>query len=345
MRRSTTRHVCFTLNNPEYDDEHYQEIFEECNALRYCVFRREKGVNGTVHIQGYIEWKNASRYAALFKLIGNCHCEDRHGTRDQARDYCISTDKEGECIGPPVEIGKWLPRGQGNRTEMQEIAQLAIDSNDIREVMQSNPSVFLRYSRGIERIMFHSMPERKTPPKVILHYGSTGTGKTFVCYRDHRPLYKKSPDTRWFDGYNCEDTLVLDDFVGAPNKVSLSYLLQMLDQYPFLVEIKGGYMPLLSTLIIVTTNIHPLKWYDYNNRRSQYDALARRFHEVWWFTGKSEPPVFLNRDTFFQQWYDCCDEVGLFTTITRPNTPEHQVFEWDADIEMEESVTPGTRTK
>ncbi len=330
-----SRHVCFTLNNPEHADEHFKRVFEQVEKIRYVIFRRERGTNGTLHLQGYIEWKKPQRYSALKKLIGNCHCEARHGTRDQARNYCINTEKDGECLAEPVEVGEWI-KGSGHRTDCAAIAQLAIDSNDIQEVIQSNPSLYMRYCRGLKDIMFHTMPERKNPPKVILHYGSTGTGKTFVCYRDHRPLYKKSPDTRWFDGYHCESTLIIDDFVGAPNKVSLSYLLQMLDEYPFLVEVKGGYMPLLSTLIIVTTNIHPSKWYDYTSRRTQYDALARRFHEVWWFTNKNEAPVYLDREVFFHHYFYGCDEAMLFTTVTRPNTPEHQGFEWDADIEMEE---------
>ncbi len=125
--------------------------------------------------------------------------------------------------------------------------------------------------------------------------------------------------------------MLMDDFVGAPNKMSLSYLLQFLDQYPFLVEVKGGYAPLLSTIIILTTNIHPSLWYDYERRETQYAALAARFHEVWFYTDKLVEPIFLEMDNFFHNWFHGCDEASMFETITRPNTPQRQGFAWDVE--------------
>ncbi len=331
---STSRHVCFTLNNPEHDDDHYRDILDADDRVRYCVFRREKGANGTIHLQGYIEWKKTVRFAALFKLIGNCHAEKRQGNRDQARAYCISTDKEGECVAAPVEIGTWNTKGHGNRSDLNTIAQLAIDSNDINEVINSNPGCFMRYCRGIERIMFFTQKQRSEPAKIILHYGPTGTGKTYSAYVNYPDLCKKVPDTRWFDGLTNQSTLLLDDFAGAASKTTLTYLLQLLDRYPFMVEVKGGYQQLLVSTIILTTNIHPSIWYDYTRRETQYAALARRFHEVWFFHTMDEEPYFLDKDVFFNEWHEGCNEMGVFTSVTRPNTPlgsddEDEDFQWE----------------
>ncbi len=332
----STRSHCWTLNNPTHDDEHYANKWSECESARYVIFRREKSTTGTIHLQGYVEWKKPQRYSALYAVVGKCHAEKRRGTREQARNYCIDVDKAGECLAEPQEIGQWNNRGQGNRTDCDAIARLAMNTNNVIEIMESNPGLFMRHHRGIEKIMYYTMPKRTRPPQVILHYGPTRTGKTFSCFRDYPSLYKKSPDTRWFDGYHDEEVLLMDDFVGAPNKMSLSYLLQFLDQYPFQVEVKGGYKPLLSTTIVLTTNIHPSLWYDYNNRMTQYAALAARFHEVWYFKGKDEAPLFLNMDTFFHQWFLGCDEPSMFETVTRPNTPEHRSFAWDVDATMDE---------
>ncbi len=317
----SSRHVCFTLNNPEYDDAHYREVIEEHAQVRYCVFRRERGANGTVHLQGYIEWKKPQRYSALHKLVGNCHCEKRHGTRVQARNYCIDTDKDGECLAAPVEVGTWNPKGPGNRSDLQELSQLAIDTDDVTELINYNPGLFARYCKGLERIMFHTQKERTVAPHIILHFGPTGTGKTYSAYINHSPLYKKVPDTRWFDGLKQQGTLLLDDFAGAASKMSLTYLLQLLDAYPFMVEVKSSYTNLLCSKIIVTTNIHPHLWFDYARRESQYLALARRFHEVWFFHTRGEEPDFVTNDSFFVDWYEGCDEKNTFKCVTRPNTP------------------------
>lgn len=54
----------------------------------------------------------------------------------------------------------------------------------------------------------------------------------------------------------------------------------MLDRYAFSPEVKGDYVPLCATRIIITTNNHPNTWYNYTGRQENYQGLCRRFHEV-----------------------------------------------------------------
>lgn len=148
-------------------------------------------------------------------------------------------------------------------------------------------------------------PKRRAAPTVYLLYGKAGVGKTRLV-NDKYPIgdvsFKKAPDTRWFDGYDAQDVLLLDDFSGAASKMSLNYVLQLLDRYEMSVEVKGDTVPLLATKIFITTNNHPSTWFKWDNRREQYKALARRIHHVIGFVDHT--PRLLNRELFFGELKD-----------------------------------------
>lgn len=144
-------------------------------------------------------------------------------------------------------------------------------------------------------------PVRGSAPKVILLFGDPGCGKTRLINDNYQigsdKCFRKSPDSRWFDGYQAHEVLVLDDFAGAASKMSLSYVLQLLDRYEITVEVKGDSVPLLATTIFITTNIHPSAWYKWEKREIQYKALSRRIHLVLGFSGYV--PFVLDHKSFF----------------------------------------------
>lgn len=221
--------------------------------------------------------------------------------------------------------------GQGTRSDIHALAAFAIGKMRHSEVIRQDPGTYAKYSRGIEKIMFHTQPPRTEPPVVSMYYGRTGTGKTRKVFADEIGLYRKAPDTVWFDGYYGEPCLLLDDFAGAASKMSLSYLLQLLDRYPISTQVKGGFVNLVATRIIITTNIHPRLWYDYTNREEHYQALKRRIHNVLYFAAVNTPPVKVTAESYWDDWYQACPEDTVFQTFeedfevlapTRPNTPD-----------------------
>jgi len=78
----------------------------------------------------------------------------------------------------------------------------------------------------------------------------------------------------WFDGYDPlkHKTLLLDEFNG---QIPLTTLLQMLDNYPMMVDVKGGRLPFIVENIYIASNFHPKDWY-YTEREASLGALARR---------------------------------------------------------------------
>lgn len=69
---------------------------------RFVVWQREKGAEGTEHLQGYIELHAPIRLSAMVEWLRGAHFEPRRGTRDQARDYCM---KEDSRLAGPWERG------------------------------------------------------------------------------------------------------------------------------------------------------------------------------------------------------------------------------------------------
>lgn len=321
-QRTRVRHWVFTINNPTVRSVAGPLLARDlCGKehVRYVVFQFEKGSQGTEHIQGYIEFDTSMRFSKVKDLLtqwgGVPHLEKRRGTRDQARDYC---QKEESRLSGPFEAGEWAT-SQGKRTDLHDAADTLQTTRDLSEVARAHPVQWIRYYRGFESLFSRTMGRREAPPTVHLLYGTTGSGKTRWAYQGYPDLYRKAPDTKWFDGYEGQATVLLDDFVGAASKMSLSYLLQLLDRYDIRVEIKGSYVPLLATTIIITTNIHPRKWYDYSTREEQYKALARRVHRSYYFCDSFGGQV--DHGAFWDDWAEYCDEERLFQT-TRPNTPD-----------------------
>lgn len=135
---------CFTLNNPPFPAADLPSADYE----RYVCWQRERGANGTVHLQGYAEFDRPVRLAALKRWLATAHFEPRRGTRDQARDYCRKDDTrdEGDDAGP-FERGEFSSGGQGHRRDLEE-AVAALKEGGIRAVVENHAASFVKFNRG-----------------------------------------------------------------------------------------------------------------------------------------------------------------------------------------------------
>ena len=84
-----TRGWCFTLNN--YTTE---ELINLDNIqCQYIICGKEVGKQGTPHIQGYIHYDHAVRFAQVKKALGpRAHIEARKKTLAEAIEYCKKDD-------------------------------------------------------------------------------------------------------------------------------------------------------------------------------------------------------------------------------------------------------------
>lgn len=126
----------------------------------------------------------------------------------------------------------------------------------------------------------HEKPKTRGKVKVRLFLGPSGTGKTFQAWTElgYENTYSKIPTTKWWDGYQGEEKVIIDEFRG---QVSVGLLLRWLDPagYPLSLETKGGHTVAAYTNIILTSNQHPRDWYPDLDVATQ-EALQRRIEIV-----------------------------------------------------------------
>ncbi len=106
-----------------------------------------------------------------------------------------------------------------------------------------------------------------------MYWGDTGSGKSHRAWEEAGDdAYSKDPLTKWWDGYQGQTNVVIDEFRGV---VAVSHLLRWFDKYPCSVETKGGKQPLCAKNIWITSNLAPTAWYPELDAES-FRALERR---------------------------------------------------------------------
>lgn len=253
------RNFCFTLNN--YTEDEYNNILEwECD---YLVIGREKGQEGTEHLQGYVEFSGGKRITTLKKLNPRIHWETRRGTAKEAADYC---KKDGDFF----EIGELSQ--QGKRTDLEAIGTMLVEGATLRDVAVAHPSQFIRYHKGFQALREILMTDRTEKPYVEWRWGKAGVGKTRYCIDKHTSRYIKD-GTMWWNGYTQQEAIIIDDFDG---KWPYRDFLRIIDRYEYQGQTKGGYVKINSPFIYITCEYPPHQIW----RGNELDQILRRIDLV-----------------------------------------------------------------
>lgn len=129
-------------------------------------------------------------------------------------------------------------------------------------------------------------------PRVLYwYYGSTGTGKTKTAWENAQKIAMDNclriasitfSGKSFINGYDGEEVVLIDDF--RRNLWPLQELLKMLDRYPYIANVKGGYSNWNARYIFITCPTDPIKAYTFekNDEEHPYDnvnQLVRRLQE------------------------------------------------------------------
>jgi hypothetical protein len=256
------RNCCFTLNN--YSEEEFNFLLNH-ESFKYIIIGKEISESKTPHLQGYFELIKQTRLNTLKKINDRMHIESRKGSQKQAIDYC---KKDGDFYE------KGTLKIQGKRSDLDKLKADLVSGRSIRDIVQ-NESISYQGLKFLQSAEPYLLKNKLVNKKVIWCYGPTGTGKSKFAWdyiEDKDDIYYKSPDDKWWDGYDGQKVVVIDDMRG--NHFEFSKLLRMFDIYPYRVEYKGGSRLLTSETIIVTSNRHPSDIY--RNVGESINQLLRR---------------------------------------------------------------------
>lgn len=252
-------------------------LWWEDYGMVYLVQQEEEcPTTGKIHWQGFVVFDERQRLTAVRKRLGSAHWEPMRGSVDEAANYCC--DPRKRCAGGlVVECGVRPLYGDAARSaSMKDRYKAAYDLAIAGKLRDIEPSIMVRHLGNITKLatLFGARPKNidRGEPCGVWLVGSAGCGKTTLCQK--WPHYSKDPRHRWFDGYNGEDCVVVDDL--APFHVAQTDILKQLGhQFAFQGETKGGQVWLRPLCVIVTSQYMQHQVWEKDDESRQ--AIARRY--------------------------------------------------------------------
>ncbi|AIF76249.1 Rep [Bat associated cyclovirus 6] len=262
MSRTSVRRFCFTWNDYTLEDCATVEKF----ITEYCKY----GIAGEEfapttnqpHIQGFCSLHKPMRFSTIKKRLHNTiHIEKANGSDEQNQTYCRKSGAYFE---------KGTPCFQGQRSDLRAVVSAIQSGKNAAQVAKEYPLEYIRYFRGIQELdlITNAKPPRFYKTWVYYYWGPPGSGKSKRALQEAQSLDEEiyyKPRGKWWDGYNGQDCVIIDDFYGW---IKYDELLKITDRYPYKVQVKGGFREFTSRRIWFTSNVdtHELyKFIGYNN--------------------------------------------------------------------------------
>lgn len=274
----------FTINN--YSDDDIEWVKRQVAYASTLVVSKEKGDNGTPHLQGYVTWLRAYRLAGLKKRHPRAHWEVAKAASDQGA-YCDKVDSE-----LVVEH-----RGrQGRRTDLDDAIE-ECKTGTARDLWTKHPKTMVRYSKGLltlrgvlqtQRVRAkHSLGDFNCAEldfdecKCWILWGESGIGKTqFALAHFEKPLFVTHMDdllkfNEEYDGIIFDDM----DFKHLPRSAQI-HLLDSDQPRSIHVRYQVASIP-AGTRKVFTTNVHNGDIFEFPDAALERRCRRRECAQLW----------------------------------------------------------------
>lgn len=255
--------------------------------LQYLRGQQEVGAEGYEHWQLLAAFKRSVRLTQVKRVFGRtCHAELSRSAA--ASEYVW---KENTRVpGSQFELGKCAFK-RNSKTDWEAVWESA-KSGRFEDIPAN---VRVNSYNSLCRIAKDHMVAEPMERRVRVYWGKTGTGKSRTAWEEAGwDAYPKIPSTKFWDGYNGQSNVVIDEFTG---QVGIEHLLRWCDRYPVTIETKGSACVFATTNIWITSNVDPRLWYP-AAPEAQQEALLRRL-EITHYPGN---PVFEEAERLFFEY-------------------------------------------
>lgn len=272
--KANYKYWLITWNNPPMP---WQEALQALGC-GYVTGQLEMGKNGTLHIQALLYYPTSIR-GSHFKDEPFWHkgisAED---AKFRVQAYVAKTETRVEG---PYEWGT-KPR-QLSKSKDWESALLLAKQGKVNDIA---PDILIPYLTNLKKIAAEAASPKETDSvRGLWIYGPPGTGKSHWAREEYPTSYIK-PQNKWFDGYNNQESILLDDL--DKNGACLSHYLKIwCDRYPCYGEIKGATIALQHDVFIITSNYLPEQLWPQSEDAEMVKAISRRFRFVVFYKYRS----------------------------------------------------------
>lgn len=264
FEKAPFRLVCFT----EYDVNRDMQALAS-NFQYLCYGEEECPTTGRKHLQGFAYCAKAQKFGYYKKAFGNTHFEKCRGDLASNESYC---KKDGHW----TEYGQ-KPMGNGKKRTLEVFCDRLKKGDRLVDCVRDDPVTFAMYCNGLRTISgMLQTPYEHDCVRGVWIYGVPGAGKSHYARNRFDDIYIKAQN-KWFDGYNGEKTILLDDFdVGKP----LGHYLKIWgDKWACSGEFKGGKVHLQHHFFVITSNYSIEEMFP--DDILLQDAIKRRFEIIY----------------------------------------------------------------
>lgn len=236
---------------------------------RYVIAGREEApTTGTPHLQGFCCFTSVKSFKQVQKLLpSGCWLEAAKGSIKQNVDYCSKGGRH-EVAGEKPD----------DNSEKQNKSKLAIEAQwELAKAgdFEKLPISLIKTAEYIH-VKYGAVPSDRLVLDNKWIWGASGCGKSRHVRSTYDEFYSK-PMSKWWDGYDGQPVVVLDDFDPSHGKF-LGYFLKIWsDHYAFNAEVKGGMLK-IRPLIVIVTSQYPIE--DCFEEQQTIAAITRRFEVI-----------------------------------------------------------------
>lgn len=179
-----------------------------------------------------------------------------------------------------------LPQTANARQALDEAYSRAKELAKANELDEIDAGIYIRHYTTLKKIAGDHAPKVQPIAELLSewHFGPSGTGKSRTVRETYPDAFIKNAD-RWWDGYQGESVVILEDIDIYDIKLG-RYLKLWGDHYSFPAECKyEGKRDIRPDRIIVTSNYHPKDiWSD----ERTWGPILRRYRIVEYGTTPME---------------------------------------------------------